>query len=94
MFLNNFFIDFSPFQKKKVTFSNIVHCVLIPCCQELSIIKDDLWWSSCDCEIFYHSSVDEIKKFIIYKQPMLTFKQAKNILYQPRIYDFEDSYYN
>ena len=62
--LDHFFCDLSPLQKKKVRFSEIVNCVLIPCCRELFVIKEELWWTSNECDSFYYSSVREIKNFI------------------------------
>jgi hypothetical protein len=92
--LDKFFYDLIPFQKKKVRFSNIVDCILIPCCNDLSVIKNELWWSRNDCEFFYLSSVREIKKFIINHNPYLTFKEGKDLLYQSGVYNFDDSHYN
>ena len=92
--LDHFFCDLSPLQKKKVRFSEIVNCVLIPCCRELFVIKEELWWTSNECDSFYYSSVREIKNFIINHNPALSFKQGKELLYQSGIYDFDDSYYN
>lgn len=92
--LDKFFCDFIPFQKKKVRFSNVVDCILIPCCKDLSVIKNQLWWSGNDCDLFYYSSVREIKRFIKNHYPDLNFTQGKNMLYQSGIYDFDDSYYN
>jgi hypothetical protein len=92
--LDKIFHDFIPFQKKRVRFSEIVHCVLIPCCKDLYIIRDDLWWSGNECDFFYYSSVREIKRFIENHDPILSFKQGKDLLYQSGIYDYDDSFYN
>uniref|UniRef100_A0A6C0DHA4 Uncharacterized protein n=1 Tax=viral metagenome TaxID=1070528 RepID=A0A6C0DHA4_9ZZZZ len=91
--LDKFFCDFIPFQKKRVRFSNIIDCILIPCCNDLYVIKDDLWWTSIECDFFYYSSVREIKRFIKNRDPTLSFKEGKIILYQSGIYDLEDSCY-
>jgi hypothetical protein len=92
--LEKFFCDFVPFQKKRVKFSNIVDCILIPSCSDLYVIRDDLWWSGNDCDFFYYSSLQEIKRFIKIHDPNMSFKQGKDLLYQSGIYDFDDSYYN
>lgn len=92
--LEKFFCDFIPFEKKKVRFSNNVDCILIPCCNDLYVIRHDLWWTGNECEFFYYSSVREIKRFIKNHAPNLSFKEGKDLLYQCRIYDFDDSYYN
>jgi hypothetical protein len=92
--LDHFFCDLLQDQKKKVRFSNIVDCILIPCCNDLSVIKNELWWTTNECNAFYLSSVREIKKFITNHNPYLTFKEGKDLLYQSGVYNFDDSYYN
>ena len=92
--LDKFFCDFIPFQRKKVRFSNVVDCILIPCCNDLSVIRNQLWWTSHDCDFFYYSSVREIKSFIKNHDPTLSFKEGKDLLYQSGTCDIDDSYYN
>jgi len=92
--LDHYFCDLLPVQKKKVRFSEIVNCVLIPSCRDLFFIKEELWWTSNECDAFYYSSVREIKNFIINHKPTLSFKQGKELLYQPGIYDYDNSFYN
>ena len=94
IFLDHFFCDLLQDQKKRVRFSNIVDCILIPCCNDLSVIKNELWWTTNECNAFYFSSVREIKNFIINHNPMLSFKEGKDMLYQSGLHDFEDSHYN
>jgi hypothetical protein len=91
--LNHYFCDLLPLQKKKVRFSEIVNCVLIPSCRDLFFIKEELWWSGNECDFFYYSSVREINNFIINHNPALSFKQGKDLLYQSGIDNFDDSYY-
>jgi hypothetical protein len=92
--LDKIFHDFIPLQKKKVRFSTLVYCVLIPCCNDLYMIRDELWWTGNECDFFYYSSIREIKRFINNHDPTLSFKEGKDLLYQSGIHDFEDSCYN
>lgn len=92
--LDKIFHDFIPLQKKKVRFSTLVYCVLIPSRSDIYYIRDELWWNSDEYDLFYDSCVKEIKSFIQNYDRGLSFKQGKDLLYQSRIYDFDDSYYN
>ena len=80
--------------KKKVTFANYLTIILIPSRKEYNIYGDVLWWKGDDYKIFRYSAIIELNEILNRHNGMMTYSQAKKILYQPNniIYDRSNFY--
>jgi len=82
--LNFYFSKFNINMKKKVLFSNKNEYFEILSCKDFNIqIKYILWWTDKDLIDFYNNAYEELRYFLKYN-PLINFKDAKDILYQPK----------
>lgn len=82
------------YPKKKVTFSKYLNIILIPTRKEYNIYENVLWWQGEDYNIFRCSAIVELEEILSRHNGMMTYNQAKKILYQPNniIYDRSNFY--
>ena len=67
--------------RKSVSFSNLVRVCLVPCRKELMVLRDYIWWSTVDMDLFKLDAFMEIKQFIECNRCNL--KTAMIVMYQP-----------
>ena len=67
--------------RKSVRFLNAVRVCLIPCRKDLTTLRDYIWWSTVDMNLFKLDAFMEIKQFIECNR--CTVKGAMIVMYQP-----------
>ena len=74
----------------RVTFNNVRYLYLIPTSSELSLYKDELWWSNNDLKLFMLNAINEIK-ILKNKHPFIQKKDILKLLYQPNNISYDEN---
>lgn len=78
---------------KHIKFNECVYAILIPSFREMNEdIRNALWWSKEERNLFYESATEEIKSFMKSHEG-INIKQAMIALYQPILFRYEPNYF-
>ena len=78
---------------KHIKFNEHVYAILIPSFHEMNEdIRNALWWSKEERNLFYESAIEEIKSFMKSHEG-IHIKQAMIALYQPILFRYDPNYF-